>query len=87
MLPHTTSAVSTFPEDDVGRPIQFASKTGVGTTGLFRCSNVEERIAAGVMYVVRCIFKDTSVESTRGISDMSSQREFPRWAPAQFGVR
>ena len=31
MLPHTTSAVSAFPEDDVGRPNQFASKTGVET--------------------------------------------------------
>jgi len=39
MLPHTQSAVSAFPEDDVGRPTQFASKTGVGTTGLFLCSN------------------------------------------------
>jgi len=39
MLPHTTSAVSAFPEDDVGCPTQFASKTGVGTTGLFLCSN------------------------------------------------
>jgi len=39
MLPHTTSAVSAFPEDGVGRPTQFASKTGVGTTGLFLCSN------------------------------------------------
>jgi len=39
MLPHTTSVVSAFPEDDVGRPTQFASKTGVGTTGLFLCSN------------------------------------------------
>jgi len=39
MLPHTTSAVSAFPEDDVGRPTQIASKTGVGTTGLFLCSN------------------------------------------------
>jgi len=39
MLPHTTSAVSAFPEDDVGRPTQFVSKTGVGTTGLFLCSN------------------------------------------------
>ena len=28
-----------------------------------------------------------AVQSTRGISEMSSQREFPRWAPAQFGVR
>ena len=34
-----TSAVSAFPEDDVGRPTQFASKTGVGTTGLSICSN------------------------------------------------
>jgi len=40
MLPHTTSAVSAFPEDDVGRPTQFASKTGVRTTGRFLCSNV-----------------------------------------------
>jgi len=39
MLPHTTSAVSAFPEDDDGRPTPFASKTGVGTTGLFLCSN------------------------------------------------
>jgi len=39
MLPHTKSAVSAFPEDDVGRPTQFASKTGVGTTGLFLCYN------------------------------------------------
>jgi len=39
MLPHTTSTVSAFPEDEVGRPTQFASKTGVGTTGPFLCSN------------------------------------------------
>jgi len=39
MLPQTTSAVSAFPEDDVGRPIQFASKTGVGSTGLSLYSN------------------------------------------------
>jgi len=40
MLPHTTYAVSAFPEVDVGRPTQFASKTGVGTIGLFLCYNV-----------------------------------------------
>jgi len=42
MLPHTTSAVSAFPEDDVGRPTHFASQTGVGTTGSFLCSNAGE---------------------------------------------
>jgi len=38
MLPHTTSAVSAFSEDDAGRPTQFASKTRIGTTGRFLCS-------------------------------------------------
>jgi len=28
-----------------------------------------------------------AVESTRGMSDMSSQRKLLRWVPAQFGVR
>jgi len=42
MLPHTTSAVSAFPEDDV-RPTQIGSKTGVGTTGLLLCSNGDDQ--------------------------------------------
>jgi len=45
MLPHTTSAVSAFPEDECPVvSLRFASKTGVGTTGLFRCSNIGDTV-------------------------------------------
>jgi len=60
MLPHTTSAVSAFPEDDVGRPTQFASESGVGTTGLFLCFDAGWTDVLDVIHVVVILRTRTS---------------------------